>query len=678
MILPIQNPDGREADTRRNAYGFDMNRDWFARTQPETDGKVELLRRYPGVLFIDAHEMGSETLLLPAQRGPGLPRHRRPGGRLDQRHLRRRDAGRVRRARDPVLQLRHLRPLLRGLRRHRAGQRLRRRRHDVREGQRRPRAAAGVRAVPHPVDLALGRRDQQGADPARVARLLGRGRAPGRGRRSSSPTAPTSRACRSASRCPTARSATTSCARTTRTRRARCRGWCGACSGWTSRSGACRAPLSVPDFRAYGRAPAATTLPAGTYWIPMAQRQKHWIQAMLNESTYTPVGYAYDIVGWSSPLLFNVAGGSSGAVLSPRCDGRRRAGRAGPAGAAVQAAVDRDLLDVAAVRPRDRVLGLAALAARPLGRRRTATCRATDIATGGLERRRGAARARRLRAQGPERPVGSLRLQGPRAEGPREPEGVGAERRPLRRLARRRRARLRARDLRHGLRRRRRRRRLDPGQPVPRARQRRQPAGGRRRAVRVGARRRALRADARAPARASRCATRTRARRTSSSPARPTAPRRSAGARRRRTSASAAAAWSRSASTRTSARSPTGRRSSCATPSSAPTRRPRGPRRRAAASTRRAIRATRRLTVAKDPLRLVVRARGAREAKRVLARFGASYRVLRARRRVQFVIANPGGAQGDEHPYARAARASRCGRRRCRCCTACRGGRGCR
>ena len=71
------------------------------------------------------------------------------------------------------------------------------------------------------------------------------------------------------------------------------------------------------------------------------------------------------------------------------------------------------------------------------------------------------------------------------------------------------------------------------------------------------------------------------------------------------------------------------------------------------ASSRRAIRATRRLTVAKDPLRLVVRSSGERKAKRVLARFGADYRVLRARKRVQFVVANPTGAQGDEHPYAR-------------------------
>ena len=119
VLLPTQNPDGRELDTRRNAYGFDMNRDWFARTQPETDGKLEMLRRYPPVLFIDAHEMGgTQQLLLPAQRRPDLPRDDRPGGVLDQRPLRRVQPGAVRRARDPVLQLRHLRPLLPGLRRH--------------------------------------------------------------------------------------------------------------------------------------------------------------------------------------------------------------------------------------------------------------------------------------------------------------------------------------------------------------------------------------------------------------------------------------------------------------------------------------------------------------------------------------------------------------------------------
>ena len=52
----------------------------------------------------------------------------------------------------------------------------------------------------------------------------------------------------------------------------------------------------------------------------MAQRQKHWVQAMLHENTYTPVGYAYDIVGWSNPLLMNVAGGYSGAPLAPRSE----------------------------------------------------------------------------------------------------------------------------------------------------------------------------------------------------------------------------------------------------------------------------------------------------------------------------------------------------------------------
>lgn len=39
IIVPTQNPDGRDAPRRQNEFGFDLNRDWFARTQQETDGK---------------------------------------------------------------------------------------------------------------------------------------------------------------------------------------------------------------------------------------------------------------------------------------------------------------------------------------------------------------------------------------------------------------------------------------------------------------------------------------------------------------------------------------------------------------------------------------------------------------------------------------------------------------
>ena len=70
VIAPTQNPDGRQAATRRNHYSFDLNRDWFARTQPETDGKLELLRQYPPALFIDAHEMGGQHYFFPPNKDP--------------------------------------------------------------------------------------------------------------------------------------------------------------------------------------------------------------------------------------------------------------------------------------------------------------------------------------------------------------------------------------------------------------------------------------------------------------------------------------------------------------------------------------------------------------------------------------------------------------------------------
>jgi hypothetical protein len=70
VIMPSQNPDGREGARRWNDYGFDLNRDWFARTQPETEAKVELLRRWPGQVFVDAHEMGGRQYFFPPNADP--------------------------------------------------------------------------------------------------------------------------------------------------------------------------------------------------------------------------------------------------------------------------------------------------------------------------------------------------------------------------------------------------------------------------------------------------------------------------------------------------------------------------------------------------------------------------------------------------------------------------------
>ncbi|SCL55524.1 M14 family zinc carboxypeptidase [Micromonospora yangpuensis] len=70
IVVPTQNPDGHDASRRQNEYGFDMNRDWFARTQQETDGKLELMRKYPPQVFIDAHEMGGRQYFFPPNADP--------------------------------------------------------------------------------------------------------------------------------------------------------------------------------------------------------------------------------------------------------------------------------------------------------------------------------------------------------------------------------------------------------------------------------------------------------------------------------------------------------------------------------------------------------------------------------------------------------------------------------
>src|SRR5215218_8120291 len=41
---------------------------------------------------------------------------------------------------------------------------------------------------------------------------------------------------------------------------------------------------------------------------------------MMNEDTYTPFPYFYDVTAWSQPLLFNVDGGYSSERLRPKID----------------------------------------------------------------------------------------------------------------------------------------------------------------------------------------------------------------------------------------------------------------------------------------------------------------------------------------------------------------------
>lgn len=101
LIDPLMNPDGRAraiADLRGfrgaqpgydgqsmsrgtswpygrgNHYVFDMNRDWIFATQPETQGRLAFLKRWHPLVFIDAHEMGSDdTFLFSPARAPLNP-----------------------------------------------------------------------------------------------------------------------------------------------------------------------------------------------------------------------------------------------------------------------------------------------------------------------------------------------------------------------------------------------------------------------------------------------------------------------------------------------------------------------------------------------------------------------------------------------------------------------------
>ena len=59
FLLPVRNPDGRDAIQRTSAWTFDHNRDFGTQNQIENGAFLPLFKQYPGVFFIDAHQTGN-------------------------------------------------------------------------------------------------------------------------------------------------------------------------------------------------------------------------------------------------------------------------------------------------------------------------------------------------------------------------------------------------------------------------------------------------------------------------------------------------------------------------------------------------------------------------------------------------------------------------------------------
>jgi len=300
VFLPLQNPDGRAAQTRVNANGFDLNRDWFAATQPETSAKLALLERYPPLAFADQHEEGGSSFFFPPDTDP--VHHEVPAASLLA--MSRTIAPALRHAFgqaglgystgagydlffmgygdsatstlfgaagmtfekgeeapfDERVSEHHLaaQALLQAVAAHRHAllrawdATWRQARAEGRHGRLEPNALGA--SVPRARVYAYAwRADAAAGDAARLAERL---RAVG--------------------------------VRVDRLRRA----------------------VRV-RFHAYGTDGAPSRLlGAGTWVVTLAQTQKHWVEAMLGENPYASVPYFYDVASWSNPLLMGLDGGS--------------------------------------------------------------------------------------------------------------------------------------------------------------------------------------------------------------------------------------------------------------------------------------------------------------------------------------------------------------------------------
>jgi len=319
IVLPIQNPDGRVSGTRQNAYGFDMNRDWFARTQPETDGKLEALRTYPPSLFLDVHEMGGRSYFFPPNADPIYHEITDRsisaiddvfGGAMAE-SFKRRDIDFFNRDVYDLLYMGYGDTvpttgfLGAGITLEKGGDS----RYVVKVREQSlaiwsSLVAGGAKAE----RLLLG----QGADTRQAYRQGLAGRLepnkvynPGNEVEAEVPDITVRHWFLRSDEPGHAKEVAVIVRRLQRMDVDVYR---------------LTEPLAVDDYTPYGRRTRATTLPVGTYWVPMAQGQKHWVEAMLGADSYVPFPYFYDVTAWSLPLLGDVRGGRSGAVLDPAAE----------------------------------------------------------------------------------------------------------------------------------------------------------------------------------------------------------------------------------------------------------------------------------------------------------------------------------------------------------------------
>lgn len=316
VIVPIQNPDGRWLNYRRNSYGFDMNRDWFARTQPETDGKLELMRKFPGVLVIDDHEMPSDGFFFPPNADPvyhevadrSMRWVNNLYGRAMQNEFDARGYPYFNYSTYDMFFMGYgdSVPMTGFLG---AGMTFEKSNADP----------IGVRVRQQFVavwtsfwQLATHKRDvlKGWAESYRQAFSQGK-------RGVLEPNKVWEPSSTLKQRVPKQR-VRNYFITPTRAKQAEARALVRRLQRMDVEVRQLTKPLRVRDYHAYGtHGSRPATLPRGTYWISMAQGQKHWIQAMLGEDSYTPFPYFYDVTAWSSPLLYNLDGGRSGATVHP-------------------------------------------------------------------------------------------------------------------------------------------------------------------------------------------------------------------------------------------------------------------------------------------------------------------------------------------------------------------------